>query len=61
MSKRLLGDLLVEGGEITKEQLDKAITLQKNSGGMLGIILKDMGFIDDQILVKYISKQSSMG
>jgi type IV pilus assembly protein PilB len=34
-----LGKILVKKGFITKEDLDKAIELQKESGGLVGIIL----------------------
>jgi len=37
--KKSLGDILVEAGLISKEQLDKALKLQKKTGQKLGVLL----------------------
>ena len=37
---RLLGELLIERRVITKKDLDRALELQKEKGGMLGEILR---------------------
>ena len=58
MSRPLLGELLYESGEITKEQLDHALEVQKNEGGLIGIILVNQGSIKEQTLVKYLSLQA---
>jgi hypothetical protein len=58
MAKPLLGEMLVEAGEITKEQLDKALQIQKEEGGLIGIILVNLSFIDEQTLVKYLASQA---
>jgi hypothetical protein len=54
MAKPLLGEMLVEAGEITQNQLDKALEIQKDEGGLIGIILVNLGFITEQTLVKYL-------
>lgn len=56
--KTILGKLLVEDGAITEEQLDKALEVQRTRGGLLGIILITLGYIDDRILVQYLYKQA---
>lgn len=58
MSNKLLGNLLVEYKEITKEQLDKALDIQKVEGGLIGIVLIQQKMIDEQILVKYLALQA---
>lgn len=52
-----LGDLLLNLGLISKEQLDKSIELQKISGKKLGLILVDQGFIADVALINCLSIQ----
>ena len=58
MSKVLLGEMLLENGEITRQQLDEALEIQKKEGGLLGIILVNLGFINEQSLVKYLAIQA---
>ncbi|HON79466.1 MAG TPA: hypothetical protein PK544_13320 [Spirochaetota bacterium] len=58
MPKPLLGELLVDNNEITQDQLSKAIEIQKKEGGLIGIIMVNLGFIDEQTLVKYLAVQA---
>ena len=58
MSKVLLGEMLLENGEISRQQLDEALEVQKTEGGLLGIILVNLGFINEQSLVKYLAIQA---
>ena len=58
MAKQLLGDILVDNGEITAEQLNEALEIQKNEGGLIGIILVNLGFLSEQSLVKYLAVQA---
>jgi hypothetical protein len=58
MAKPLLGEMLLEAGEITKEQLEKALNIQKEEGGLIGIILVNLGLINEQTLVKYLASQA---
>lgn len=58
MAKPLLGEMLVDGGEITQEQLEKALEIQKEEGGLIGIILVNLGYINEQALVKYLANQA---
>lgn len=59
MAKVLLGELLLEHGEITQEQLDQALKIQNDEGGLIGIILKRLGFIDEKKLISYLTMQAS--
>lgn len=58
MARPLLGEILLENGEITEEQMDKALQIQQNEGGLIGIILVTMGAINEQTLVKYLAVQA---
>lgn len=56
-SKKLLGQILVEEGKITEEQLEKALELQKASNELLGYVLVHMGFVTDRDIIQAYSKQ----
>lgn len=58
MARPLLGEILLEKGEISQEQLDKALEVQKNEGGLIGIILVNQNAISEQVLVKYLALQA---
>ena len=58
MTKPLLGEILLESGEITEDQLNKALEVQKKEGGLIGIILVTQGAITEQVLVKYLALQA---
>ena len=57
--KKRLGDLLVEAGVITEEQLQKALDLQKGErkGTRLGNLLVDLGYTSDKKIVKALEQQ----
>ena len=52
-----LGDMLRRDGHITKFQLDEALTTQKKTGGRLGQVLIALGFIDEETIVNFLSRQ----
>ena len=54
---RLLGELLVDAGLITQEDLDKVLALQKESGKKLGEIVQDLGFISPETLATALHRQ----
>lgn len=58
MARPLLGEILLENGEISEEQMEKALDVQKQEGGLIGIILVTMGAITEQTLVKYLAIQA---
>jgi len=55
--KRKLGDLLVEVGIITPQQLQDAMEEQKRKGGKLGLILMSLGYITEDVLLAFLGKQ----
>ena len=56
MSQRL-GDLLVKEKVITTEQLDQAIKMQKDSGTRLGAALVKLGYLSDEDVTNFLSRQ----
>lgn len=56
-AKRRLGDIIVERGLITAEQLEEALTAQRESGGKLGEVLVELGFLTRVALAGVISEQ----
>jgi hypothetical protein len=46
------GELLVKEGLISTNQLEKAISVQRQQGGRLGEILVEMGFIKEEDMMK---------
>jgi type IV pilus assembly protein PilB len=59
-SAERLGDLLVREGLITREQLDKALQEQRQSGTRVGYNLVKLGFIQETELTKMLARQYKM-
>ena len=55
-----LGQILIASGVITEEQLKEALTLQKKSGGRIGTNLIKLGYITEDKLATFLSKQYGM-
>lgn len=56
-ARRRLGDIFVERGLIDQAQLDEALAVQRESGGKLGEVLVELGFITRVALAGVISEQ----
>ncbi len=56
MSQRM-GDLLVREKIISAEQLDQALKSQREGGGRLGSVLVKLGFLNDDDVTNFLSKQ----
>jgi len=56
-SNKLLGELLVRDNLISQAQLQQAFEEQKKKGGRLGANLTRLGFIAEEDLVNFLSKQ----
>lgn len=52
-----IGDLLVQNEVITEEQLMTALREQKNSGRKLGRTLIDLGYVEEDNLLNFLSRQ----
>ncbi len=55
--KKRLGEILVDAGLITKEDLEKALEIQRKTKGSLGQILVDMGLVTKDQVMKALSSQ----
>jgi len=55
--KKQLGELLIERGVITKQQLEKGLKLQKEKGGLIGQILVELGFTEEQEIAQALTVQ----
>ena len=55
--KLRLGDLLLEAGAISQEQLDQALALQKQTGHKLGRALTEIGAIAEDELYRFLAKR----
>src|SRR5687768_17974495 len=61
MSGRVrLGELLVTANIISREQLDQALLLQRESGQKLGKVLVDRGFVSKTQVTQILSQQLSV-
>ncbi len=56
-ARRLLGQLLLDTGRVTEEQLEKALEAQRDSHEKLGRILVDAGAISTEELLEALSEQ----
>ncbi|MBP7654800.1 Flp pilus assembly complex ATPase component TadA, partial [Candidatus Dependentiae bacterium] len=60
ITKKRLGDMLIESNLLTEEQLRKALLAQKLTNERLGNVLKQLGFITEETLINFLSKQLSI-
>jgi len=58
--RKRLGDLLVEEGIISEEQVGKALAAQKNTGRKLGDTLIELGFLTEQQMLTFLSQQLAL-
>src|SRR2546423_522618 len=56
-AKRRLGDIIVERGLVSPHQLEEALQVQRQSGGKLGEVLVELGFITRVALAGVINEQ----
>lgn len=52
-----VGDLLVEAGAITEDELMEALAYQKEHGGRIGNVILELGFISQDLLVTVLTTQ----
>lgn len=58
--RKRLGDLLVEEGIITEQQVEEALVSQKQSGRKLGDTLIDLGFLTEHQMLSFLSQQLAL-
>lgn len=54
-----IGELLLQEGLISKEQLDRALNEQHQTGERIGGVLLKLGFVSEEMLTEFIAKQYS--
>jgi CheY-like chemotaxis protein len=59
-SRMQIGNLLVEAGIISVKTLQRALTMQKGSGKRLGALLKELGIVTEEEVVKSLAKQCNL-
>lgn len=52
-----MGELLVERGIINLRQLEKALSVQKEKGGLIGEILVDLNFVKEEEIAQALTVQ----
>ena len=59
-SRRRLGDLLIEAGLLSEQQLKIALNEQRKWGGRLGRTVVEMGFVTETAIGQVLAKQLSL-
>jgi type IV pilus assembly protein PilB len=60
MKRKKLGEILLEEGLITDDQLGTALTIQKGKNKKLGKVLIELGYINDMQVAETLTKQLSL-
>ncbi len=61
MAERVrLGELLIEAGVVTREQLEQVLEIQKKDGRRLGTLLIDQGLVSETQVTQILSQQLSV-
>ncbi len=58
--RKKLGDLLVDLAIISREQLQQALEVQRHTGGKLGRIFIQLGFVTEEVLLYFLGKQAGV-
>ena len=54
---RKIGEILIEDGLLSKAQLEEALAYQKEKGGLIGQILIERNFVQEESLIGALGKQ----
>ncbi|MDQ1680310.1 MAG: type pilus assembly protein PilB [Frankiaceae bacterium] len=60
LGKRLLGEILVEHGQVTPQQLAEALLQQRVSGKRLGALLVELGALDERVLADALGEHFAL-
>lgn len=55
--RKQLGELLIERGVINQGQLEKALNVQKERGGLIGEVLVELGFVKEVDIAQALTAQ----
>ncbi|MEI7751545.1 MAG: hypothetical protein WCJ71_05565 [Candidatus Omnitrophota bacterium] len=56
-TKRKIGEILIEDGLLSKAQLEEALAYQEEKGGLIGQILIEKKFVEEESLIGALGKQ----
>ncbi|MDD5090123.1 MAG: hypothetical protein PHQ23_04325 [Candidatus Wallbacteria bacterium] len=56
-NKKKLGDILVDAQLITHSELQKALTISRESNARLGKVLVELGFVTDDQITEFLGEQ----
>ena len=54
---RKIGEILIEDGLLSKAQMEEALAYQKEKGGLIGQILIERNFVQEESLIGALGKQ----
>ena len=57
VTKKHLGELLIEGGVLTPKQLEEALAVQKEKGGLIGEVLVGLGYAREEDIIQALTCQ----
>ncbi len=57
INNKQLGELLLDRGVITLAQLDQALNVQRDKGGLIGEILVELGFVKEDDIAQSLTAQ----
>jgi type IV pilus assembly protein PilB len=57
IKRKYIGELLIDMGMITQQQLDECLKEQKSSGERIGRILRNKGYVTEQQLMEIMEFQ----
>ncbi|MFC1594474.1 hypothetical protein ACFL38_04020 [Candidatus Omnitrophota bacterium] len=57
LTKKQLGELLIEGGVISAKQLKEALELQKQKGGLIGEVLVSLEYANEEDILQALTCQ----
>jgi type IV pilus assembly protein PilB len=55
--RKMLGEMLMAEGLLSREQLERALAEQRQHGGRIGAILKGLGLVTEEDIIKVLAKQ----
>lgn len=55
--RRKIGEILIEDGLLSKAQLEEALAHQKEKGGLIGKILVEKKFVEEEALIGALGRQ----
>lgn len=57
LNRKQLGELLIDSGIITQQNLEQALGIQKEKGGLIGEIMVELGFISEEDIAQALTVQ----